>query len=962
MSYIKKLVIYGFKSFAAKTELPFDKGINVIIGPNGSGKSNISDALCFVLGRLSIKSMRAAKASNLLFQGSHERKPAHEAFVEIVFDNSDNTFNIDSREISIKRLVRKNGLSIYKINDETKTRQEIIELLAQAGIDPNGYNIVLQGEIARLIKMRPDERREIIEEVAGISIYETRKQKSLSEIEKTEQKLKEVGSVLRERTAYLRNLEQERKQALKFKELEQLIKQCKASILKKNIEEKLKEINEIEKNIDKDKKYKDSIKKQIEQVNSEITSLDSRINEINQYIHKTTGFERETLNEEITDLNVKIASESARKENFEKRLSENKVRKSELEKNLKDLELELESLRKKSPMQSKKQDELKKKKAELEKIVEEREKLLSVQTELSSIKHRVKDKEKLFEKIETESKIIFNQIKSLSEGLSSDNIEECNEEISKIKSHIDEYEKQIIAISSKKLEIEKSLSIYENDKRKNLNLKEKMPKSDICPICHTKLTHNHVSEVISAAEERIKKSSDKISELQNKIIEFNQKTSSLDSSIKSLKLKLSEKQQEFIKLSNIEEKKSYLKKSLLDKENVRKEITDLENHSKNIEKKVQEKEMVEDKYQRLLFEIQEVSSRTEENLDTTLLYKERETESIKNVVKNIIRDQIEIDNEIKSISQELKDNQKKLNEKEKSSKELSEKFNKLFEERSSIQEKIKNKNIILINHQNGLNRVDDVINNLKVSIAGISASKESFEFELKEFPNIEFLPGSKQTIEERLEKSEKLISEIGNVNLRALETYDAIKEEYDKIAEKATQLENERDQILKIIEEIDIKKKKVFMKTFTAINDLFTRNFSQLSVKGRAFLELENEENIFEGGVNITIKVGKGKYFDVTSLSGGEQTLVALSLIFAIQEYKPFFFYILDEIDAALDKRNSELLSNLLKKYIQAGQYIIISHNDSIISGADVLYGVSMNSGVSKVLRLAVREKQIKES
>ncbi|HLD98101.1 MAG TPA: AAA family ATPase, partial [Candidatus Nanoarchaeia archaeon] len=127
-------------------------------------------------------------------------------------------------------------------------------------------------------------------------------------------------------------------------------------------------------------------------------------------------------------------------------------------------------------------------------------------------------------------------------------------------------------------------------------------------------------------------------------------------------------------------------------------------------------------------------------------------------------------------------------------------------------------------------------------------------------------------------------------------------------------------------------------------------------VKGRAFLEIENPEDIFEGGVNITIKVAKGKYFDVTSLSGGEQTLVALSLIFAIQEYKPFFFYILDEIDAALDKRNSELLSNLLKKYIQAGQYIIISHNDSIISGADVLYGVSMNNGVSKILSLEIRE------
>ena len=105
MAYIKKMVIKGFKSFAQRTELPFDQGINVIIGPNGSGKSNVSDALCFVLGRLSIKSMRAAKAANLLFQGSKERKPSQEASVELFIDNEDRAFAVDASEVTIKRTV-----------------------------------------------------------------------------------------------------------------------------------------------------------------------------------------------------------------------------------------------------------------------------------------------------------------------------------------------------------------------------------------------------------------------------------------------------------------------------------------------------------------------------------------------------------------------------------------------------------------------------------------------------------------------------------------------------------------------------------------------------------------------------------------------------------------------------------------------------------------------------------------
>jgi len=153
--------------------------MNVVVGPNGSGKSNITDAICFALGRLSIKSIRAAKAANLLFSGNKTFKGSAEAFVELVFDNSDKTFAVDSNEVAIKR--------IYKINNQVKTRQEILGLLAQGG------NIVLQGEIESLVQATAEERRKIIEEVAGISIYETRKYKSLKELEKTEEKLKEVS-------------------------------------------------------------------------------------------------------------------------------------------------------------------------------------------------------------------------------------------------------------------------------------------------------------------------------------------------------------------------------------------------------------------------------------------------------------------------------------------------------------------------------------------------------------------------------------------------------------------------------------------------------------------------------------------------------------------------------------------------------------------------------------------------
>jgi len=948
--------MHGFKSFANRVEIPFDNTINVVIGANGSGKSNISDGLCFVLGRLSIKSMRAERASHLLFQGTKDRKPAQQANVDIVFDNSDRGFGTDEKEVIISRIVRKNGLSIYRINNQTKTRQEVLEFLARAGIDPNGFNIVLQGEISRFVKMHSEERREIIEEIAGISIYESRKQKALHEIEKTEQKLKEVNAVLRERTAYLRNLEEERKQALKFKELEKTIKNCKATILKRGIEEKEKQLELLNKDTEKNRKFREKVRIEIEESNSEIASVESKINQINQYIQKTTGLERETLSDEITELNVKIASDSTKKENFEKRLSENETRKTELENNIEDTEKELEHLKKESPAVSKRQEQLRHKKKELEEAKEQKEHFYSMQTEFNSIQDRIKDRERTFESYKSESKVIFNQISSLSNDLKFHTSSECEVRNEYLKKALSEKEDKIKHLHNEKINFEKSISIEEFEIEKSRKLVSNIPNSEICPLCKSLLTPEHRKHVGGEAESRITFSEKKIFELRRKSEEITDFLSAVESDVASIKKELSECITEIFKLKTIEEKKGHMKRLIENEKILEKEIEVLKERRDKLEKRSFERDSIEDRYEKIFFEMQELSSRTDENLDIEILHKEREIESITNLIRGIEKDRIELQKEIVRLSSSLKENTFILSKKQKELVALDEKFKKMYSERTELQEKTRQMNILIVNKQNIINRFDEAINNLKIEIARFSAEVESLEFELKEFGEISFIQGGIQVVKERLERSEKEIFAIGNVNLRALETYDAIKSEYEKIASKAEQLKNEQEEIMKVIQEIDTKKKKTFMRTFDSINELFTKNFSELSTKGKAFLEIENKDDIFSGGVTIAIKVAKGKYFDVTSLSGGEQTLVALSLIFSIQEFKPYCFYIFDEIDAALDKRNSELLATLFRKYMKRGQYIVISHNDSIISGANIIYGVSMNQGVSKVITLKLSE------
>jgi len=415
-------------------------------------------------------------------------------------------------------------------------------------------------------------------------------------------------------------------------------------------------------------------------------------------------------------------------------------------------------------------------------------------------------------------------------------------------------------------------------------------------------------------------------------------------------------EREIMQLTNLKEKQSKLKQLVEEEEQISQLIKELKQKQSNLENKTTDFSKIEEQYSSKLLEIEEISSRTEVDVDTTLLYKERDLESTKNIINQSRSDLNEITEQIDELADNIEEKQTQLDKKQIQEEELTKKFKKLFVERDTTQNQIQEKTIELSDMQNRTRQIEDQVNYLKIGKAKLDAEIEALLMELQEFIGIELLQGSHQVIEERLQKAQTTLAQIGSINMRALEVYDQIKKEYDIIYTKVETLEKEKLEILKIIEEIDKKKKHTFMKTFKALNHLFTENFRKLSAKGTAYLEIENHEDIFAGGITIVVKLAKGKYFDVTSLSGGEQTLVALSLLFAVQEYKPYHFYIFDEIDAALDKRNSERLAGLLNQHMKAGQYIIVTHNDAVILNSNVLYGVSMHEGVSKVLSLKIED------
>lgn len=260
MPYIERLELKGFKSYGnKKVVILFSRGFTAIVGANGSGKSNIGDAILFVLGGLSAKAMRASRISDLIFAGSKREPPAKYAEVTIYFNNEDRGFPIDEDEVIIKRRVYPDGRSHYWLNGRRATRSEILDLLSAAMISPEGYNIILQGDITKFIKMSPLERRLIIDDISGIAEYDAKKERALQELKQAEENLAKVDILIGEVKKQLDKLEKERNDALRYLDLKEKLEKARVGLV-------LGEIRKIESEIRNNDERIGNIEREIERM------------------------------------------------------------------------------------------------------------------------------------------------------------------------------------------------------------------------------------------------------------------------------------------------------------------------------------------------------------------------------------------------------------------------------------------------------------------------------------------------------------------------------------------------------------------------------------------------------------------------------------------------------------------------------------------------------------------------
>jgi len=244
MVRIERLVFEGFKSFKRKVSIPFDSGFSVITGPNGSGKTNIADAIYFVLGSGAAKSLRAKKAHELIFQGNQKRGASEYAKVTMHLDNSEKVIPVQENPVTVSRRVNRAGVSTYRICGKISTKQEVMDLLALAGIASDGHNMIQQGDVTNIVEKNPVERRKVIDEIAGITEYDEKKEKAMKEMAKVEEKVREAEIVLQQKDELMMKIKSERDAALEYKRKQDMLRLIAATVILKNftmLESRLKE-------------------------------------------------------------------------------------------------------------------------------------------------------------------------------------------------------------------------------------------------------------------------------------------------------------------------------------------------------------------------------------------------------------------------------------------------------------------------------------------------------------------------------------------------------------------------------------------------------------------------------------------------------------------------------------------------------------------------------------------------
>ena len=1170
----------GFKSFADKTVMEFQDGITAVVGPNGSGKSNILDALRWVMGEMSAKTLRGANMQQIIFAGTEKRKPLNFAEVSLVLDNSDRIFPSDFDELVVTRRVFRSGESVYMINNATCRLRDVQELFMDTGIGKGGYSMIGQGNVAQILSTKAEDRREFFEGAAGVSKYKHRKEEAERKLSAANENLTRISDITGELESQIGPLENQSRKARKYLEYYEEFKGLDVSMslisIKRNttlLDEAEKALLSVSEEMDLLREKESGITERIEKLYADAKAKDEEKDEQSRRLSDNEQA-KISAQKDITIAQNNIRNNNQMCERIDREISSSEKRaevmKAQIEEKLSAIK---ENEDKSKELEEGFQGVSERSNESYRKVIDKKEELSKIREELAGAREEATAKKAAIDGVENirseyirrrdavvnehaasaadiediKRRIEENEATAKASGEKRDNMQKrveatrqkqssCSLKLSEVNTRLSELTVNYNSMTSKKRILEgmeneyegyarsvklvlkaqelKRCSIYgalsglievdtgyvvaietalagalqniivesEDDAKAAIQfLKEqKGGRATFLPVSSVKARRlDNEKEVLSnqgvvAIASDLVKCDKRFKQIIDSLLGRTVICDTIDNAI-ALSKKYSYKFRtvtvagEIFNAGGAISGGSVNKQSgFLSRANEIKTLTqDIATASKEISKLQEEKADSErelanvnnqlETYMPLLREYENeamLASNTAEHLKNTMAASgennktlEEEIEQIEKSIqssadevakligemtaKRRLSDELtvkeqEAENELAALEDEkqkasdavleetirlreiakdieteraaieaIKENIKALEEENKFKSDEKERLTaentsleaEINEANEKIEELVKNTELIkalIVEIENERNSITEEQKKIQESNKELtdrllllqqehSRAEHKCEKLISErnstisrlWENYELTPGAaeeiKQEIVDEKESQKRLvelkgkIKALGSVNVDAIEEYKQVKERYEFLSAQKADLENSRDNLNKVIASMQELIEEHFNKQFKEINISFQRVFSELFGGGSGRLYLSEPENVLESGIEIEAQLPGKALQNMSLYSGGERSMIATALLFAILAVKPTPFCVLDEIDAALDDVNVSRFATYLKNYLEDTQFVVITHRRGTMEAANILYGVTMQEkGVTKMLSLAI--------
>lgn len=912
--FLKSLELYGFKSFADKTRLEFADGTTSLLGPNGCGKSNIVDAIKWVLGEQSTRTLRAGKMEDVIFNGTETRKPLNVAEVTLVVNNEEGLLPVDHAEVEIKRRLFRTGESEFFINRNPVRLKDIRELFFDTGVGKSAYSILEQGKIDQILSHKPEDRRYIFEEAAGITRYKLRSQEAARKLVRTEENIDQVETLLNEIKRQYETRKAQAAKVVRYRELVQEQTALEVDVQLSAVKSFLLLKDARNEQLQQAKASYEEIKEAIAQQSA---AIESEQHEVRKHAETRVAVQTrlQRLEEQAIAKNDQLELLQQRYHDFSRSRQESEGRSAQIFERIERDEFQLEEFRDTS---------------------------VQLSEHIADLEMKIADQQELMQKTQ--------------------------QQIASHEQELEQREQDILTLQQ--LQEQLSVQLQELTDRIVVELDEKLKESG-----YSVQARKHAKQ---ALEERLERIQQMVSqrksfvetlapERHSKSVSFDEFFTDLDNALQTLTQLFAAYEQtvpSFIDallspqgvITKKHEIDHTMSESRIQIARHREAITTLRDEQKGLIQLLDQyrERLTEQKVSLGEFQAKRDSLKTsQENLEKRIteqryLYADAQRDA--EIAAQRVDESVQQMADVRDEQQRIADEQESLEG------QLAEIISVIEREQDRLsgeRQKINQRYDQLNELRTTIDKYTFHIESIQEQIQGVYRTFfDTYGKSLKEYDDrLSSDLDDSTELRDRLAAVKKQIQSMGYINHMAEEEFAEIKERYEFLSQQMADLQKAKQDLTRVIAEIKTRSEQLFLDSYHHIRINFQQMFHRMFGGGRAELRLVDPDQVLESGIDILAQPPGKKLDRLDPLSGGEKALTAVALLFATYKVKPSPFCILDEIDAALDDRNIGYFLSVLEDFAKSSQFIIITHNKHTVMGSQTLLGVTMQErGVSKAI------------